>query len=240
MLRAVTFDWGDTLMRDAWSDEIALAGNAAGLAAIAEREDLPDAAALAAWWASPERPLADDRREDEVDWMALQRACFDELGVPLGDDELDAYVSAMYASWRDGIALSAHAHALLEALRGRGLRLAVISNVAAPGRLVREALARQGLTERFDAIVLSCEVGKRKPHPAIFERALDELGVAPSETLHVGDRRYHDVGGAGALGIGTVQALWFRADDDEESPEPDHEAFTMFDVLNIADRALGL
>ena len=34
----------------------------------------------------------------------------------------------------------------------------------------------------------------------------------------------------------TVQALWFRADDDGESTEPDYEAFTMFDVLNIVDR----
>lgn len=87
--------------------------------------------------------------------------------------------------------------------------------------------------------MLSCEVGKRKPHRAIFERALDELGVEAHETLHVGDRLYHDVGGAAALGIATVQALWFRADDDAEGPAPDHEAFTMFDVLNIVDRALA-
>jgi HAD superfamily hydrolase (TIGR01549 family) len=239
MLRAVTFDWGDTLMRDAWDEDVARAGSAAGLAALGEREDLPDVEAIAAWWANPERPIWDQRREDEVDSLGETRRCFSDLGVELGDDEVTAYYEALHRDWAKTIGLSQHAYALLEALRKRELKLAIVSNVGTPGRLVRELLDEQGLTERVDAVVLSCEVGKRKPHRAIFERALDELGVAAEDTLHVGDRRYHDVHGAAALGMSTVQALWFRADEDAESPEPDYEAFTMFDVLNIVDRALA-
>jgi FMN phosphatase YigB (HAD superfamily) len=55
----------------------------------------------------------------------------------------------------------------------------------------------------------------------------------------VGDRRYEDVRGAGELGMTTVQALWYRADDDERGVEPDFEAFTPMDVLNVVRRLTG-
>jgi FMN phosphatase YigB (HAD superfamily) len=93
-----------------------------------------------------------------------------------------------------------------------------------------------GLAERLDFAVFSSEVGKRKPHPAIFERALDALGVAAADSVFVGDRLYEDVRGAGELGMTTVQALWFRADEHPEGGEPDFQAFTQMDVLNVVDR----
>ncbi len=54
--------------------------------------------------------------------------------------------------------------------------------------------------------------------------------------MFVGDRLYEDVRGSGELGMTTVQAVWFRADEHPEGREPDHQAFTMMDVLNVADR----
>jgi FMN phosphatase YigB (HAD superfamily) len=90
-----------------------------------------------------------------------------------------------------------------------------------------------------DAIVLSSEVGKRKPHPAIFERALSELDVRSDEALFVGDRLDADVFGAARVGMRTVQALWFRADDVQVEAEPDYQAFTQMDVLNVVDRLIG-
>jgi putative hydrolase of the HAD superfamily len=238
MLRAVLFDWGDTLMDDAWTDEIAEAGTVAGLAALAERADLPDVAAIAAWWTQP-HAQRDPRAENEFDLYGTHRACFTDLGVELSDDELERYFAASYASWQSHVRVSPHAHALLEALRARGLKVGIVSNVATPARFVRTLLEKQGLSQRVDSVVLSCEVGKRKPHPSIFERALAELGVAADEALFVGDRRHNDVHGAHAAGMETVQAMWFFADEDEEEPEPDHRAFTMYDILNIADRRLA-
>jgi putative hydrolase of the HAD superfamily len=93
-----------------------------------------------------------------------------------------------------------------------------------------------GLAERIDFAVFSSEVGKRKPHPAIFERALNALGVEAVDSVFVGDRLYEDVRGAGELGMTTVQALWFRADEHPEGGEPDFQAFTQMDVLNVVDR----
>jgi len=75
----------------------------------------------------------------------------------------------------------------------------------------------------------------RKPRPEIFHRALDELGVEPDRSVFVGDRLEADVKGAGDLGMTTIQAMWFRAEEDEEI-EPDYRAFTMVDVLTIVER----
>jgi putative hydrolase of the HAD superfamily len=127
-------------------------------------------------------------------------------------------------------------HALLEALRARGLKLALVSNTASPQWLLQPMLERQGIAERVDAIVLSSEVGKRKPHPAIFERALSELDVAASVALFVGDRLEADVLGASRIGMKTIQAVWFRADEGPAGVEPDYQAFTQMDVLNVVDR----
>jgi len=89
----------------------------------------------------------------------------------------------------------------LEALRRAGLRLAVVSNW--DGRL-RRILDEHGLGPYFDAVVISAEVGWRKPHGSMFRRALDEVGVPPGEVLHCGDSAGDDVEGARAVGIRPV------------------------------------
>ena len=61
-----------------------------------------------------------------------------------------------------------------------------------------------GLRSHFGSIAISETVGRRKPHAEIFEVLLDELGVKPEETLHVGDNLVADVLGASALGMRTA------------------------------------
>ena len=135
--------------------------------------------------------------------------------------------------------LGAHTHALLEALRARGLRLALVSNAFDPRRILQRDMERMGLADRLDVFVFSSEVGVRKPHPQIFRRALDELGVERARALFGGDRLYEDVRGAAELGMTTVQALWFRADENPRGAEPDFQAFTPLDVLNVVRRLNG-
>jgi putative hydrolase of the HAD superfamily len=235
MLRAVLFDWGGTLMNDEWSDEIALEGHAAGIAALA-RDGLPDAAAFTSYLSEHETELFPRASEDEIDISGVMASSFREHGVDLTDDDVRLFPQAAQDVWSSYYALAASTHALLEALRERGLKLALVSNTASPRWLLEPILERQGLIDRLDTIVLSSEVGKRKPHPAIFERALGELAVEPGEALFVGDRLGADVLGASRIGMSTVQALWFRADEDSDGVEPDHQAFTQMDVLNVVDR----
>jgi putative hydrolase of the HAD superfamily len=236
MIEAVLFDWGDTLASVPWDDEIARAGSLAGLKAMGERADLIDVEAIAAYFADPANPLSDSDREEEGDLTAVINDFFARSGVASSDDDVANFLAASHEVWHGHAFVHPASHALLDSLRARGLKLGLVSNVVTPPRFVRAELDREGLAARLDAIVLSCEVGKRKPHPAMFERALGELGVRADDALFVGDRLLQDIRGAGDLGMKTVQALWFRADEHANGGEPDYQAFTHMDVLNVVRR----
>ena len=97
----------------------------------------------------------------------------------------------------------AHHGPLLRAL-GERARLAVVSNFDyTPTAL--DILERAGVANLFETVVVSDEVGWRKPHPQIFAHALERLQVSPSEALFVGDRADIDVVGAQRSGM---HAAW--------------------------------
>jgi len=68
----------------------------------------------------------------------------------------------------------------------------------------RAVVAEAGFLPHLRTLVISEELGIRKPRPEIFEAAAAGLGLAPREILHVGDSLEADVGGAAALGMRTV------------------------------------
>lgn len=240
MVDAVLFDYGDTLMRFAYEPALLEAGHRAGLAALG-RDGLPDVDEVAARFREAYEPLLWARGSvDELEYPELVRGLLRDVGVEVDDAELASFLEAEHEAWAPARLLGAHTHALLEALRSRGLRLAIVSNAFDPSWLLHRDLEELGLAERVDHAVFSSEVGKRKPHPLIFEQALAALGVEPEHALFVGDRLREDVGGAAAVGMRTVLALWFRADEaSADDVEPDHEAFTPHDVLNVVRRLNG-
>jgi putative hydrolase of the HAD superfamily len=236
VLEAVLFDWGDTLMQFAYSPELVSAGHRAGLAAIG-RDGLPDDVALTEHFREHYEPFFwVPGTVEEIEYPGLVRRLLADFEVTIDDDELRRYLEAEHSAWDPARVLGTHTHALLESLRERGLKLGLVSNAFDPGWLLHRDLEQMGLAQRLDFSVFSSEVGMRKPHPAIFERALEALGVEPENALFVGDRLYEDIRGAGELGMTTVQALWFRADEHADGREPDHQAFTQVDVLNVARR----
>lgn len=238
MLEAVLFDWGDTLMDFRYDEELMDEAFRAGLSAL-DRADLAPADEIRAHFRAEFEPLFwVPGTIEEIEYPDLIRRALAHFGVEISDEELARFLEAEHAAWAPARVLGATTHALLDALRGRGLRLGLVSNAFDPGWLLQRDLADMGIAERIDVAVFSSEVGKRKPHPEIFERALEALGVEPADAMFVGDRLFEDVRGAGELGMTTVQALWFRADDHPDGGEPDYEAFTPMDVLNVADRLL--
>lgn len=94
----------------------------------------------------------------------------------------------------------------LDRLRDAGLPLVVTSNW---DERLPELLAGLGLAARFEAIVVSYDVGVEKPHPAIFRAAAERLGRPPEEILHAGDRTLEDVEGARGAGF----SAWLVARD---------------------------
>jgi putative hydrolase of the HAD superfamily len=239
VLDAVLFDWGDTLMQFAYDPELVAAGHRAGLAAIGG-EELTDVAGLTEHFRERYEPFFwVPGTVEEIEYPGLIRQLLADFGITVDDSRLGRFLEAEHAAWDPARRLAGDTHALLESLRDRGLKLGLVSNAFDPGWLLQRDLEQMGLAQRLDFAVFSSEVGKRKPHPEIFRRALDSLGVEPERALFVGDRLYEDVRGAGELGMTTVQALWFRADEHPDGREPDHQAFTQTDVLNIVRRLLG-
>ncbi len=94
-------------------------------------------------------------------------------------------------------------------------RLALVSNFDhAP--TVWNVLRREGIHPFFERIIVSAEVGYRKPHPAIFQAALHQLGVAPQEAIFVGDGLEVDIRGAERAGI---PAIWMNRRGDPLPPD---------------------
>lgn len=85
--------------------------------------------------------------------------------------------------------------ALLEVLRRRAGRVVVVSDYEPGAKL--EAL---GLGGRFDRAYAAEEAGRLKPDPAVFRRALADLGIAAEALLHLGDRVETDGAAAAAAG----------------------------------------
>jgi HAD superfamily hydrolase (TIGR01509 family) len=96
----------------------------------------------------------------------------------------------------------------LAALRPR-YKLGLVTN--GPSRTQRPKIEQFKLADHLDLLVVSEEVGVAKPNPAIFEIALDRLGVEASETLFVGDSIEFDMRGAVAAGLPFV---WMNSRDE--------------------------
>jgi HAD superfamily hydrolase (TIGR01549 family) len=88
---------------------------------------------------------------------------------------------------------------VLEELRAANLRIGLVSNGI---RDLNEFVAHHRLD--VDAAVGSRAHGRVKPHPTIFQAALELLGVVPEESVMVGDSLQEDVEGARALGMRAI------------------------------------
>jgi HAD superfamily hydrolase (TIGR01509 family) len=162
--------------------------------------------ALLSSWKEAERLRAIDHRE--VSARERFSFFFPALGlapaaVPRGLDE--ALIEAHRHELAKAATFPPHHRPLLQALARRHC-LAVVSNFDySPTAL--GILEAAGVRELFAAIVVSDEVGWRKPRADIFQEALRRTGEEPHGTLFVGDRIDIDVAGAHAVGM---DAAWIN------------------------------
>jgi len=143
-----------------------------------------------------------------ADWPAYHAALTAELHVP---DAAVADVRAALSRAYVGLPWSWPVPGALDALRrlaATGVALVIVSN---SDGTVEELLVTLGICQvgvgagvTVDAVFDSHRVGVEKPDPAIFHRALEEIGVAPARALHVGDTGWADIAGARAAGVRPV------------------------------------
>jgi putative hydrolase of the HAD superfamily len=92
---------------------------------------------------------------------------------------------------------------MLEDLQKR-YTLGLLSNFT-HGPAAREILKRTGLTPYFDTILISGELGFRKPHPFVFQKLIEQLETDKTRILYIGDDPVPDIHGAHAAGL---QPIW--------------------------------
>ncbi len=101
----------------------------------------------------------------------------------------------------------------LAALREMGVRVGCVSNAFMGAAVLNRILDERGLGPYNEMTVSSCEIGYRKPHPRIYEEALNLMCIDGPEAIFVGDRVDADVEGPAALGMRTVLTHQYRQED---------------------------
>jgi putative hydrolase of the HAD superfamily len=119
---------------------------------------------------------------------------------------------------------------VLDVLRARG-PLAIITD--AQSAYARGELHKVGLLDYFDPIIVSGDLGYRKPDRRLFQAALDGMGIAAGNALYVGNDMYRDIYGAREAGLTTVM---FDSDQGQKTYrdcQPDYTITDFRDLLQI-------
>lgn len=136
---------------------------------------------------------------DNFDKYVLDRLGFEGDGRKFAKDvscEFEAIVPRL-DSWIE----FPDARPLLEDLREHDFMLGVISNAT---DLVRRVFDNLDLTRYFDSIIVSAEVGVRKPDARIFQLSAKRVNTSPNRIVYVGDKLAVDVVGAKRAGMNSV------------------------------------
>jgi REG-2-like HAD superfamily hydrolase len=235
-LRAVFLDVGDTVMRPnpSWEHVYAMAFEEFGLQVTVE--DLQRALRAAyrhGGWGLEEgfepSEEATFLRTMEIDQLALA-----ELG-------LGPMPEAFFHRLSELFMVTSHWHVFpdvypaLDELRQRGLVVGTLSNWVWN---LPELLHALDLVSHFDFIAASARIGFEKPHPRIFEWALDKADVTPAEAIHVGDHPIADVQGAIGVGIGAVLIDRWSRHTSDEVPDGVPIITSLTELLPIVDARL--
>lgn len=200
--RSILLDLDDTIVDDSGGSaacwRAACDAHQAALGPIeAETLDREIRRARRWYWADAER-----HRVGRLDLPAARthvtRLALEALGRD--DAELAASVARTYNELRNrDLRLLDGALETVSWLRGRGCRLALVTNGA--GAAQRLKIDRFGLEPLFDAILIEGELGFGKPDPRVYGRALEALDTEPSDAWMIGDNLDWDVAPPQRLGL---------------------------------------
>jgi putative hydrolase of the HAD superfamily len=195
MLRAVVFDVDFTIAKpgpDLGPEGYRRLGERFGLSLDPARHDEARAAAIAELKRHPELD------HDEEIWVLFTDRIIRGMG---GEGATYDCAVEMTRAWEHAHHFELYEDALptLADLRGRGLKLGLLSNTS---RDLDAFVAHHGLD--VDAVLTSHVHGKTKPHETIFRALLARLEVEPTEAAMVGDQFQDDIEGARAVGMQAV------------------------------------
>jgi putative hydrolase of the HAD superfamily len=142
-------------------------------------------------------------------------AALETLGYSLQPDDLriNGSVEAYFSAFPEHCHLIPETKEMLQTLK-ETYYLGLLSNFT-HGPAAREIIEYAGLNPFFDVIIISGEEGFRKPHPLVFHRLVEGLGVEPDQTIYVGDDPEPDLTGAQGAGL---RPVWTTQVQNKELP----------------------
>lgn len=228
MLDAVVLDFGHTIVDFALNEQALHAAYEEVRQLLVEyaASEVPSASALVEGVSKRLSARVNEsyERQDlqELDIVAEFQALLADLNICVPDNLTRTIVGIEHRALLAELFVPPANLAALQALRSEGLRLGLVSNITYLGDMVRDDLDRLGLLELFGAVILSSEIGVRKPHPRIYEAALDQLHVPAVHTVFVGDRLREDVMGPKSVGMRAILTQEYRAEHvGTDGPVPD-------------------
>ncbi len=214
LVKGIVFDLGHTLMHldGTWPEMFERGG--ADLASFIDGQRLGvDGRAFAqALLARREEGHAQARETmREVTAESSMRWTLAQFGLPdpapsLVEGALQAFFAYEDTHWR----VDPAAHAVLQTLADRGLRLGMFSN-ATHDAFIQRLVDRLGLRPWLEPALSSAGIGIRKPDPAVFVPFFESWNVPPASVVMVGDTLEADVLGAQRAGM---RSVWVRARED--------------------------
>jgi len=198
-------DLDDTILDDSsnidrcWRD--ACAANAGELSGLDLSIVLDTIRHTSRWyWGDPDRHR-DGRLELDAARREVVRLALLELGVR--NATLAARIADAYGHHRDaGMEPLPDAINTVRWLKASGCALALLTNGAGPAQ--RKKIARFGLAEFFDTILVEGEIGFGKPDPRVYQLALSRLDLAPRDAWMAGDNLEWDVAAPQQLGLFSI------------------------------------
>lgn len=228
-MRAAFFDVGDTLV-EAWDPDYRAKARAALAAHYGERD-----------WYDAFLDAKHEPSDDDEPWhqetLAIIERWLRGQNVSLDDIEIDKIRSLCSVPLDTVAQLTPGAAEALRWCKANGLSVVLVTNTLWRGDdEVREDWRRFGLADAIDGVASSHSVGWRKPHRAMFERALELAGVRPEEAFMVGDRLRADVWGARQLGIrGLLRRTTGLTAQTPVALEPDAVLETLHDLPRVVE-----
>lgn len=170
-------------------------------------------------------------------WIGEQILRENQTGVIMNDNEFIDNILSFYSRhfnvegilkeefteiitghYENSICLADNAEHILRSLSDMGISLGIVSNNSTK---IRTSLDSLGITEYFNSIIISDEVGLSKPNPEIINLAISQIGSDKLSVLYVGDHPF-DILCAHSAGI---HAAWYppnrfyTLNDSIDSPE---------------------
>ncbi|WP_159653189.1 pyrimidine 5'-nucleotidase [Vibrio atypicus] len=175
------------------------------------------------------KPLWVDYQDGKITASDLKHTRFIEWAEKLGTTTSELN-SAFLEAMADICTLLPGAKELMEALHGKA-RLGIITNGFTELQAIR--LERTGMSEFFDHIIISEEVGVAKPDAGIFDYAFQKMGLpCKTKVLMVGDNPHSDV--LGGINFG-IETCWLNSGQlsDIEGITPSYNVSSLYELKEI-------